>query len=1123
MDLVALDKNGNVIPGARKVQIRGYQWNTGIHHQFDNTSQPQHLVVFSPLLFEQNPTSPILPPIYGFQVNDIGQADGKFVFFTNQISAAPDNAGPIFSFTGANNALNIYSNDEINGQVLTNPSSQVSTQIFDTNNVLSTNGGPLVLNVVTGQLDVPPGTPEGIYTFEYEITDLVDGGKDRTTVTVRVVNNTDPDFPQCTPDQYNCTTNNLNFPAVYLSDRLGNPISNKTCEVGNSQEVYIAVQIQQNSNASRFETRLFADLFIGNNPTPIKINSFLGTINSGSGVVVRVLTDSFIWNCGDQLKLENGVVVWKTNNNSVPTKCTDYNKAQSECFGGIFVASPLSADISSTSCFDGTNYTFNYTAIVNGGVKPYTSYQWDFDNNGTIDFTSSGVSASPNATTVYSNTSATQVRVVVVDSQSPPVSITRIENITYPSNHIPMVEVSSPPTCESAFGAITITNPDPNFQYSLTSDFSTLIQNNVASGLPAGSSGRVYARVIGSINCVVSTPYTIGAQPVTPIPPTITPIPPTCTEPTGGFSFVRENGVEYSLDQNFGASSIISGNEVLNLPANSMGSLYARTIGTICVVSSPYTIGGQPATPVAPQVSLTQPTCTEATGSIVVTAITDGMYSKDNGVTFQASNEFTGLAPGTYQIKVKNASGCISAATEAVINPQPSTAPAPTVTNQTICRVGSGTIGYNVTALSGYTLTYYSTATSNDGTTTAPTVSRSVVGTSSVWVTQTKVGECESPRVQVSISVVQCLTDILLTSFCSDDPTASRRWRIRNPNTFAVTVNWTLNNGGAQNGSFVVPANDEIFFDTNTESGANTMIISWVNEAGQIKTATKASCPDRCIATPTYTAVCTDNPTTERVFSISNPNSFSVNVAWAAVGGSGSGSITLAAGSTIDYVLTTTANSVEFTLPSVCGNVKKDTVSTNPQECPKPAIELVKEGEIIIDGPSDCPFAGDIIRYTFSLYNRGNVPLTSIILSDPLFEAPNPVLAFGDPNGDVGEDGILGTTEIWVYTVDYVIAQADIEAGFVENQATVTSLFGQTIVDDLSGTFNDAIPGGNDYKTVVELCKDFALTLDKQVVSGDPYDAVDDVVVYNYVITNSGNVTLAGPFSVTDDKIATIA
>ena len=32
------------------------------------------------------------------------------------------------------------------------------------------------------------------------------------------------------------------------------------------------------------------------------------------------------------------------------------------------------------------------------------------------------------------------------------------------------------------------------------------------------------------------------------------------------------------------------------------------------------------------------------------------------------------------------------------------------------------------------------------------------------------------------------------------------------------------------------------------------------------------------------------------------------------------------------------------------------------------------------------------------------------------------------------------------------------------------------------------------------------------------YDAVGDVISYSYLVTNNGNVTLGGPFTVTDDK-----
>jgi len=52
--------------------------------------------------------------------------------------------------------------------------------------------------------------------------------------------------------------------------------------------------------------------------------------------------------------------------------------------------------------------------------------------------------------------------------------------------------------------------------------------------------------------------------------------------------------------------------------------------------------------------------------------------------------------------------------------------------------------------------------------------------------------------------------------------------------------------------------------------------------------------------------------------------------------------------------------------------------------------------------------------------------------------------------------------------------------------------------------------------------QDASLSLSKVITSGDPYAAVDDVVNYEYTITNTGNVSLAGPFTITDDLIGTI-
>jgi len=66
------------------------------------------------------------------------------------------------------------------------------------------------------------------------------------------------------------------------------------------------------------------------------------------------------------------------------------------------------------------------------------------------------------------------------------------------------------------------------------------------------------------------------------------------------------------------------------------------------------TISAQPATPAAPTVNLTQPTCTVATGTITVTAPTGtGMTYSINGTTYQSGLTFTGVATGTYTVIAK--------------------------------------------------------------------------------------------------------------------------------------------------------------------------------------------------------------------------------------------------------------------------------------------------------------------------------------------------------------------------------------------------------------------------------------------------------------------------------------
>ncbi|WP_026956205.1 collagen-binding domain-containing protein, partial [Algoriphagus vanfongensis] len=513
----------------------------------------------------------------------------------------------------------------------------------------------------------PSNNSSVLGSFNKYVSEVNAAGCESPRVKATINVESDPDFPECTPEEFNCTTNNLNFPAVYLSDVNGTPITNKSCTIGSSQEVYIAVNIQQNSNTTRYYARLFASLYIGDNPVPISINTSLGNINSGSQVITRVLTDSFNWECGDALELKNILVVWKTNPNQIPDECDDYNPAQSECAPSIFVTVPLSIDFNYEACTIGGSTTVNFTSVSNGGFTPYT-YEWDFDNNGTVD------STDPNPSHVYTSGSSANVKLTLKDSDSPVTTISTTKTVNFPSDITPTLTIVNP-TCSNDKGSFSFVRKQ-GVQYSLASDFSVLIDGSTVLNLPAGSSGTLYVR--SSVSCTTSVPYTIGDQPLPPAVPVISVVDPTCSDPSGSASIVSPvAGVEYSLSNSFAVTNTVFGNLS---PGNY--TIFARTIGTTCVSSESF-----------------------------------------------------------------------------VIDTPPTNAPAPVAgPTLTVCE-GSDEVEYSISPSQGYTLIYYE---SNDPSAAplsgVPTVNpeTSGIGTFSVWVSQVKDGQCESERVNVSVEVVNC-------------------------------------------------------------------------------------------------------------------------------------------------------------------------------------------------------------------------------------------------------------------------------------------------------------------------------------------------------------------------------
>ena len=104
-----------------------------------------------------------------------------------------------------------------------------------------------------------------------------------------------------------------------------------------------------------------------------------------------------------------------------------------------------------------------------------------------------------------------------------------------------------------------------------------------------------------------------------------------------------------------------------------------------------------------------------------------------------------------------------------------------------------------------------------------------------------------------------------------------------------------------------------------------------------------------------------------------------------------------------------------------------DATSTVAQN---PSLTIVKSLTNADDAVVDT--AGEIIEYTITVDNTGNVDLTNVVLTDTF--AGGATLVSGDTN----TNGILETTETWVYSADYTVTQADLNAGApLVNVATV--------------------------------------------------------------------------------------
>ena len=164
--------------------------------------------------------------------------------------------------------------------------------------------------------------------------------------------------------------------------------------------------------------------------------------------------------------------------------------------------------------------------------------------------------------------------------------------------------------------------------------------------------------------------------------------------------------------------------------------------------------------------------------------------------------------------------------------------------------------------------------------------------------------------------------------------------------------------------------------------------------------------------------------------------------------------------------------------------VTSDPSTTRTPSVPDPSVSIVKTAD------RATLVAGQTVTYSFRVTNTGNVTLTNASVVEGTFSGAGSLSAVTCPS-----DRTLSPNEFMDCTATYVVQQADVDAGVLDNTATSTGTppSGGPVTSDPSAAHLTAAQTPS-----VALVK----TADRTNL------VVGQTITYTFTITNTGNVTL---------------
>ena len=327
-------------------------------------------------------------------------------------------------------------------------------------------------------------------------------------------------------------------------------------------------------------------------------------------------------------------------------------------------------------------------------------WQNDADGNGTDpsfavdDITITGISGGGGGCTSIASTSAT------INPQP-----------TTPS--APVLGTVTQPTCSTPTGSVALSGLPASGTWTVTGSPSGSLTSTGTTGTVTGlTPGSSYTFTVTNASGCTSTASTasgmINAAPSVPTAPLVGTITqPDCTIPAGS---VALSGLPASGSWTVTGSpsgSLTSSGTTGTITGLTAGASYTFTVtnadGCTSTASTSANINTVPGAPSAPVIgTITQPTCTVATGSIALSGLpASGTWTITGSPSGSATGTGTtttisGLAAGTsYTFTVTNDLGCTSSAsTSGVLNTQPTTPSTPVVgtVTQPDCTTPTGSV-----------------------------------------------------------------------------------------------------------------------------------------------------------------------------------------------------------------------------------------------------------------------------------------------------------------------------------------------------------------------------------------------------------------------------------------------